>query len=153
MRTLLSYCITRLFRKRESLSVVVHMLCVWSAWSRIITCLPLLILSLWSRAWIGRWSILPIAAALLWLWLNPRVSPMHKSYIISDLHGLLESITVFLTIRDVPLAACALQSLFSFSHVKLKISKIYEVYSGQAEKHSSVSCVRDDNAHNHRAEG
>ena len=51
----------------------------WSAWTRIITCLPLLALSLWSRAWIGRWSILPIVAALLWIWLNPRVFPAPKS--------------------------------------------------------------------------
>ena len=51
----------------------------WSAWTRIITCLPLLTLSLWSRAWIGRWSILPLLAALLWIWINPRVFPEPKS--------------------------------------------------------------------------
>ena len=51
----------------------------WSAWTRIITCLPLLTVSLWSRAWIGGWSIIPILAALFWIWINPRIFPEPKS--------------------------------------------------------------------------
>jgi len=51
----------------------------WSAWTRIVTCLPLLTLSLWSRAWIGRWSLLPLLASLLWVWINPRVFPEPES--------------------------------------------------------------------------
>jgi len=43
----------------------------WSVWSRL-SCLPLLVLALWSRYWIGWWSLLPIAAALFWTWYNPR---------------------------------------------------------------------------------
>lgn len=44
----------------------------WSVWTRT-TALPLLILAVWSRVWIGWWALLPIAAALLWTWLNPRL--------------------------------------------------------------------------------
>ena len=44
----------------------------WSGWSRFITCLPLLVLALWSRTWIGPWSAGPVLLALLWIWLNPR---------------------------------------------------------------------------------
>lgn len=37
----------------------------WSVWTRT-TALPLLILAVWSRVWIGWWALLPIAAAVLW---------------------------------------------------------------------------------------
>lgn len=43
-----------------------------SVWTRY-AALPLLILALWSRAWIGWWSLLPIFVIALWIWLNPRV--------------------------------------------------------------------------------
>ena len=44
----------------------------WSGWTRFITCLPLLGLAVWSRVWLGWWSLVPIAGALFWIWLNPR---------------------------------------------------------------------------------
>lgn len=44
----------------------------WSGWTRFTTCLPLLILAIWSRVWLGWWSVLPVGIALLWIWLNPR---------------------------------------------------------------------------------
>lgn len=44
----------------------------WSGWSRALTTLPLLIAATWSRAWLGHWSAIPIAAALWWIWFNPR---------------------------------------------------------------------------------
>jgi hypothetical protein len=44
----------------------------WSVWTRYST-LPLLALSVWSRAWIGWWSLVPIAAALIWVYINPRI--------------------------------------------------------------------------------
>ena len=50
----------------------------WSVWTRS-TALPLLILAFWSRAWIGRWSILAILVAVLWAWLNPRIFHMPRS--------------------------------------------------------------------------
>ncbi|MEM7075606.1 MAG: DUF6653 family protein, partial [Pseudomonadota bacterium] len=44
----------------------------WSAFTRF-TALPLLVLALWSRVWIG-WGALPaVALAVLWIWLNPRM--------------------------------------------------------------------------------
>jgi len=46
----------------------------WSVWSRFTT-LPLLVLAAWSRVWLGWWALAPVAAALLWTWLNPRIFP------------------------------------------------------------------------------
>ncbi|MFQ6547609.1 DUF6653 family protein [Aestuariibius sp. 2305UL40-4] len=37
------------------------------------TCLPLLVLAIWSRVWLGWWSLIPIALACLWIWFNPRI--------------------------------------------------------------------------------
>jgi hypothetical protein len=44
----------------------------WSVWTRN-TVLPALILAVWSRVWLGWWALLPVGAALLWTWLNPRL--------------------------------------------------------------------------------
>jgi hypothetical protein len=46
----------------------------WSGWSRV-SVLPLLVLAAWSRIWIEWWTLIPVAAVLLWAWLNPRVFP------------------------------------------------------------------------------
>lgn len=46
----------------------------WSVWTRI-PCLPLLVLAIWSRAWIGGWALLPVLLVLVWIWMNPRVFP------------------------------------------------------------------------------
>lgn len=51
----------------------------WSAWTRILTPLPLLALAVWSRVWIGWWSSLAVAAVLLWVWWNPRAFPPPRS--------------------------------------------------------------------------
>lgn len=29
-------------------------------------------LAVWSRAWLGWWCLVPVALAILWIWLNPR---------------------------------------------------------------------------------
>ncbi len=42
-----------------------------SVYSRF-SCLPLLVLAIWSRVWLGWWSLLPLALALFWTWYNPR---------------------------------------------------------------------------------
>ncbi|WP_370177053.1 DUF6653 family protein [Alteriqipengyuania sp.] len=47
----------------------------WSGWSRLFTGLPLIVLAIWSRAWIGWWSILPILLTIIWLWINPLLFP------------------------------------------------------------------------------
>jgi hypothetical protein len=46
----------------------------WSVYTRIAT-VPFIILALWSRAWIGAWSLIPIALLAFWLWYNPRAFP------------------------------------------------------------------------------
>jgi len=51
----------------------------WSVWSRFLTCVPFLSLAVWSRSWIGWYSLLPVAFALFWIWYNPRAFPAPKS--------------------------------------------------------------------------
>lgn len=50
----------------------------WSVWTRVAT-LPLLLLALWSHAWIGWWALAAVAAVLVWTWLNPRVFPKPRT--------------------------------------------------------------------------
>lgn len=44
----------------------------WSVYSRF-TCLPLIVLAVWSRVWLGWWCLVPLAFAIIWTWLNPRL--------------------------------------------------------------------------------
>jgi hypothetical protein len=44
----------------------------WSVWGRV-TILPLLIAAIWSRVWLGWWSLVPIALAIAWTWVQPHV--------------------------------------------------------------------------------
>lgn len=44
----------------------------WSVWTRV-PILPLLALSIYARAWIGWWCLVPVVALVVWTWLNPRV--------------------------------------------------------------------------------
>jgi len=44
----------------------------WSVWTRFMI-LPLFVLAIWSRAWIGWWCCVPIGLLLVWTFLNPRV--------------------------------------------------------------------------------
>ncbi|MDF5751760.1 DUF6653 family protein [Spongiactinospora sp. TRM90649] len=46
----------------------------WSVWTRF-AAIPAMILAVWSRDWIGWWSLVPIAVVIVWLWLNPQVPP------------------------------------------------------------------------------
>ncbi len=50
----------------------------WSVYTRF-SCLPLIILAIWSRVWLGWWCLLPLALAILWIWLNPRLFSEPKS--------------------------------------------------------------------------
>ncbi len=45
-----------------------------SVWTRL-PVLPLLCLAIWARIWIGWWCLAPIAALMVWTWLNPRIFP------------------------------------------------------------------------------
>lgn len=51
-------------------------------WSVVLrnTVLPLLVLAFWSRLWLGWWALIPVALALLWTWLNPRIFPAPPSF-------------------------------------------------------------------------
>jgi hypothetical protein len=42
-----------------------------SVWSRAAV-LPILAAGIWSRVWIGWWSVAIVVVGLLWMWLNPR---------------------------------------------------------------------------------
>ncbi len=44
----------------------------WGVWTRN-TVLPVLIVAFWSRVRLGIWAIAPVAAAILWMWVNPRL--------------------------------------------------------------------------------
>lgn len=45
-----------------------------SGWTRL-SILPLIVLSVWSRVWIGWWALVPILITLVWTWVNPRLFP------------------------------------------------------------------------------
>jgi hypothetical protein len=49
-----------------------------SVWTRFAV-LPLLAVSIWSRVWIGWWSIVPIALSLIFMMINPVLFPPPKS--------------------------------------------------------------------------
>lgn len=46
----------------------------WSVWTRM-AAFPLLVLAVWSRDWIGWWSLVPLAVLIAWMWVNPRAFP------------------------------------------------------------------------------
>ena len=50
----------------------------WSVYMRI-SCLPLIVLAVWSRVWLGWWCLIPLALTILWAWLNPRLFKEPKS--------------------------------------------------------------------------
>lgn len=50
----------------------------WSGWTRVAIS-PMLGLALWSRVWIGWWSLIPIATIVAWIWINPRIFPRPNS--------------------------------------------------------------------------
>jgi Family of unknown function (DUF6653) len=49
-----------------------------SVWTRFAV-LPLLAVSIWSRAWIGWWSLIPIALSLIFMVVNPLLFPKPRS--------------------------------------------------------------------------
>jgi hypothetical protein len=42
---------------------------LWSVYTRF-AAVPALILAVWSRTWIGWWSLLPVAGVVLWLFVK-----------------------------------------------------------------------------------
>ncbi len=51
----------------------------WSVWSRFAT-LPFIVLSIWSRVWIGWYCLIPLALLVIWVWLNPTLFSKPKSF-------------------------------------------------------------------------
>lgn len=50
----------------------------WSVYTRIP--IPLLLtVAIWTRAWNGWWSLIPVAAVVSWTMINPRVFPAPRS--------------------------------------------------------------------------
>jgi hypothetical protein len=103
----------------------------WSGWTRFITCLPLLALAIWSRVWLDWWSLVPIAIAILWIWLNPRAfNPVRddRAWItkgvfgerfwlnrhqmdVPDRHRLIPNLLNVASLSGVPILAWGLYSL------------------------------------------
>jgi hypothetical protein len=46
----------------------------WSVYTRF-TAIPPSVLAIWSRSWIGWWSLALLISVVVWLWFNPRVFP------------------------------------------------------------------------------
>ena len=46
----------------------------WSVWTRV-AILPLFVLAIWSRAWLGAWIGIPILLLVVWTYFNPRAFP------------------------------------------------------------------------------
>lgn len=72
----------------------------WSVWTRL-TCLPLFVLAIWSRVWLGWWALVPLALALVWIWLNPRIFPKPRSLTSWASRGVLGE-RIWLDRRNVP---------------------------------------------------
>lgn len=75
----------------------------WSVWTRFTT-LPLLILAIWSRDWIGWWALIPVAGALFWIWWNPRAFPPARRTDTWSAQGVFGE-RVFLNRKVVPIPA------------------------------------------------
>lgn len=50
-----------------------------SVWTRFIT-LPFLVFVIWSRVWIGWWSVLFIILLIIWILINPKLFKKPKTY-------------------------------------------------------------------------
>jgi hypothetical protein len=40
-----------------------------------VSCLPLIVAAIWSRVWLGWWALAPLALAIGWTFINPRLFP------------------------------------------------------------------------------
>ena len=75
----------------------------WSVWTRVAGFL-FIVLAIWSRVWLGWWSLVPIAAAILWLWWNPRAFPPPSSTDNWASKGVLGE-RVYINRSEVPIPA------------------------------------------------
>jgi len=51
----------------------------WSVWTRF-TCMPLMVLAIWSWGCIGWAALVPIILSVVWTYLNPRVFPEPQNF-------------------------------------------------------------------------
>lgn len=51
----------------------------WSVWSRFAT-LPFIVLSIWSRVWIGWYCLIPIVILIVWILINPTLFSKPKDF-------------------------------------------------------------------------
>ncbi len=49
-----------------------------SVWTRAVTGIPVILVSMWSIKLIGWWSLIIILISFSWIWLNPRLFPSPK---------------------------------------------------------------------------
>ncbi len=102
-----------------------------SVWTRVFLGLPLLVLAIWSRVWIGWWWLLALAGVLAFVWLNPRFTPVprhtdnwaakatfgervwlnRKAVPIPEHHRLAPNILTGVSIAGVPFLAWGLYAL------------------------------------------
>lgn len=70
----------------------------WSVWTRF-SVLPLIVLAIWSRVWLGWWALPVIALTCGWAWWNPRAFDPPRQMTGWPSHGVLGEY-VFLHHRD-----------------------------------------------------
>ncbi|WP_317259620.1 MULTISPECIES: DUF6653 family protein [Streptomyces] len=62
----------------------------WSVWTRF-AALPALVVAVWSRDWIGWWSLVPVSLVVVWLWVNVRifrpVEPPPRQWTAKGIYG------------------------------------------------------------------
>jgi hypothetical protein len=73
----------------------------WSVWTRV-AILPLFVLAVWSRVWLGWWALVPITALAAWTWFNPRAFPRPRSTMNWASRAVLGE-RVWLNSRAVPI--------------------------------------------------
>ncbi|WIV50106.1 hypothetical protein QQG91_10535 [Marivivens sp. LCG002] len=61
----------------------------WSVWTRVVLPLPLIILSIWSRLWLGWGALVPLALTALFVWVNPRLFPVPETFDSWSARGVL----------------------------------------------------------------
>ena len=49
----------------------------WSVYTRT-SALPILVIAIWSRIWLGWWALILIIISIAWIWFNPRIFPKVK---------------------------------------------------------------------------
>lgn len=73
----------------------------WSIWTRFAT-LPFIILSIWSRVWIGWYCVIPISILIFWVWINPTVFGRPSNFSSWGSKAVLGE-RVFMNRKEVPI--------------------------------------------------